>query len=833
MSRLSLQSPQRRSSLIAQGLAGTAADATVVPWLREGQFGQALGIRAKAHDAIGPDASVNGPPDLVHWGRYFGLRSSQYLNNDFTDEQEHKDDDGYVGCYHYSNGLVLRNHQALERHVCHIIGLESQADGYHWKKDITENTGNYKKEMIVTYCTYNIFNKSDLRAKLIIHTTSSLRKVAVTIDSSYTIIPNSGDKRRTQSYNAKTIDKLPPAYWDELAASSIVRLFWQGDLPSSQLVGTVSHAEATDHIDVSINLLVQFLGRGHLTESRTSYGLVSSSGSQDKNNKISLYRNSLIDALVRLAELDISGAHTERTIDTIASRYVDGSFDVVVLRLLKTRADELRYLQIIHQHLVRDVHLTQGALILLEQVKFLILKKQYDLALVVAEKSVHILPLDYDCWYYLALGFILSNNFKKALQTINILPVILSAKRKSNIDVVQGIQDVFVSTFINRSNLRDEVISEKTFAAYFPHPDVGGSIDRLWHQLFVFNPHLRRPIVGNQFYQSPLMAASPRELSSVDHNLIRIGGPASLKYAYSAQSAGAPSASILEFDRTSTWGRTYDLVSLLIAVYGWDNVVKLKEQLFRPHAPAKDFEVDASLTGRSACEPWLDQMFLLIYEDLRVLMLKKAELEHSALEWEMLGLLGYSVKYNLKESISGVITSVMGVLADGGFDYFGLVKLLEIYDEFVLSDTSNVDVITDSYSGRLFSNKLILVSFSEVFDEFQQSLEHDFLALDFIVLTLMRLISWYVRWYNYSMPHIVTRVLYKLCDKHDAAYIRGVFQLVFERHKRNSTLGTKPKAPSRFTFFKKKDTTSYEFSDGDTILRFVDTLIDWYEQAST
>ena len=170
------------------------------------------------------------------------------------------------------------------------------------------------------------------------------------------------------------------------------------------------------------------------------------------------------------------------------------------------------------------------------------------------------------------------------------------------------------------------------------------------------------------------------------------------------------------------------------------------------------------------CEGWLDQLFLIIYQDLKSLMLITAhdkEQHHSAIEWEMLGLLGWSVKYNLNESISSLMTSVMGTAALGGFDYFGTVQLLEIYDEFILSEVldSNISALHDDYELKLHAHKLILNLSEEVHDEFIRSLEEDYLTLDFILLNLMKLISWNVRWYQYVSNYLVTKILTKLCTQ--------------------------------------------------------------------
>lgn len=877
-----------------------------VPWIRELNFGQSIAIRSKANDSIGLDLANNGSPDLIHWGKYYGNRSSLYLNNDFdfvslSKEGNRKDDDGYIGFYHYANGISFYSREdSVEQYITQVIGLVKKEDGYHWKKDISsENWGNFKREMIVTYCCYNIFNKSDFRAKFIIHTSRPQAKYPVTIDRSYTITPNTNDlkNRRTHAFNANSIKQLSVTYWEELNASSLIRLFAQLDNPSSQLTGLVSFASFTNsqnYIIPAIKSLVKFLPRGQLTEMRQCHGVPTGSGSQNEGSKkINYYRNTLIDALIRLVELDISGKTCDVAIKEIRRRYYigeTGEWDIVILRLLKAHIGENKeqeYLNLIHRHLLSQVITTQLAIILIEQIKFLISKQSYDLALKISEKCVRILPLDFDSWYYLALCSILTRNFEKALVVMNKLPVVtLNKQRNSDIELVCGIKDVYISTFATRLSANNsEVISEKTFDSYFPLPKVHedcysnfksnsttslhkvpsqshqklndhlveeGSIKRLWHDLFIFNPHLRHPFTGNQFYHSPLMSASTAELSSVDPSLIKAGGPNASKSHLAAQSAGTPTSSILDFDRTSTWGRCYDLLSLFVAIIGWDNLVSIKERTFQSRVYSstesvnqKEFIVNHNQEdshGFIQCETWLEQLFLVIYEDLRLLMTKsnlfREDQQHSALEWEMMGLLGWSAKYKLKESISSIMTSVMGVAAEGGFDYFGTIKLLEIYDEFVLSDTneSNIDLFSDDYENKTFSNKIILRALSpSLYLEFSKSLAEEYLTLDFILFNLMRLISWNLRWYQYTPNYLVVKVLTKLCVKYDLIFVRGKFRVVYEQNKKNNALTSKPKVNkfslgSLFSSPKEKPTKVYEFTDGDTIIDYTERLISWIDE---
>ena len=99
----------------------------------------------------------------------------------------------------------------------------------------------------------------------------------------------------------------------------------------------------------------------------------------------------------------------------------------MILKLIK---DELEYIQLINESTKKqNLYTTQLALILVEQVKFLISKEQYKLALEIA-KTILILPLDFDCWFYLALSYILVKDVENALLVINSLPIIINKTKE-------------------------------------------------------------------------------------------------------------------------------------------------------------------------------------------------------------------------------------------------------------------------------------------------------------------------------------------------------------------------------------------------------------------
>lgn len=815
------------------------------PWIREATFGHTLGIRSNTLASLS-GGNYPGPPDLVHWGRHYGERSSKFTHNEFappTSVSHSKEEDGYVGYFHFCNGIdFAAGPSAVEEYVLAAVGLHLTPEGYFWTSTASLTSfGVYtNKQMVVTLCSYNSFSRAELRVRFIILVPKS-RKLPVLVDCLFNVTLLV--LKKMHSYNRTTVADLPPLFWLELAVSSIVRLFYSVDDPSHQVCGTVSipaQVQTKQCIIHAIDRIVQLLPKGHLTGSRESWGVPTASG---EGYKTSRYRNRLVDALKRLVLLDISGDVADYAVNLIETQF-GTDFNVVVCQLLRAQQNknnDQRVLSLVHSHLSRDKTLTQAALLMIEQVRFLIARGLYSTAEKMAAKAVALLPMDFDCWYHLALCYILERKFDRALQTINSLPVILS-RTKLPEDSVDGVYDTYAMCYMERMVL-GLGIGMDLFENFFPAPKSGvlnsdeGSVDNIWYLEFDKRPHLRHPMTG-PFYQSPLSSATAIEISAVDPQIIKVCGTTSAKHVLAAQSSQNPWISILDFDRTSTWGRTYDLLTILVAIIGWDNLVHTKAKAFRRHADeiSGDYAVDHATCSREECQPWLEQLFLVVYDDIRAMMVvSNDDANRSALSWEMIGLVGWSCKYNLKDSISSIVTSVAGVAADGGFDYFGTVKLLEIYNEFVLSDveSSSIDRLSSVYDNRSYSNKLIVQNVSpKVLDEFAKQLVLGYLTLELVLLHLMKYVSWNLRWYQYIPSHLATTTLTKLCIKYDFIYIRSMLRVVYETYKKQPA----KKSASRFSvqqLFSARPSSTDEktpqFAETDTVVEYMERLISWIE----
>lgn len=110
-----------------------------------------------------------------------------------------------------------------------------------------------------------------------------------------------------------------------------------------------------------------------------------------------------------------------------------------------------------------------------------------------------------------------------------------------------------------------------------------------------------------------------------------------------------------------TFARAYNILAKLVHKVGWDDLLKYRSEVFvmeeeyrkqgdafaAPHEKKADDHHGLSFTDKRLCERWLDNLFMVLYEDLRVYTIWRAEQAHygrqsapmkrTALDWEMLG----------------------------------------------------------------------------------------------------------------------------------------------------------------------------------------------------
>lgn len=834
------------------------------PWIRETVYANTFQIRHKQLNTPNQSLAL-GPPDLLNWGRYYGERSSKFALNEFGSSSlrdgQNKEADGYVGYYHHCNGIdYFEGVKSIERYVASSIGLVwSDGEYYRSPQCLISSAGtSHDKPMLLTLCAYNIFSRAELRARFHIVVPKGANPIfkagkapklstpmQVSSQCSITYLA----EHRTIDYTNTTINQIEPSFWAELAALSLIRVITSSDDPSMQLCGTVNLPDLVIHLrklTQSVENLVRLLPRGHMAGTRDNYGSVTLSGQgTGLLLKLTTYRNHLVDTLLRVVSLDLSGSAADAAMSLILDLY-EHDFDYVVCQLLKTqhtRNNTHKFLALLHDFFIFEDQLCQAALLLTEQCRYLIGQESITQAKYIAARAVTILPMDFDSWYHLALCYVLERDFLRALDTINSLCVV-SYARSPNPFEVNGTMDTFAARW--SENAADgKFIDLRTFERFFPPPLTPqgtevASMQQIWHKIFQYEPHLRRPISG-VFHTSPLDNSTPKEASSVSYEVQEVMGPNSIKLRTAAKCTRHNRASVLDYEYRSTWGRVYDLVTMIVALIGWQNLEETRLKAFEEeHYEEANYVVSLhNHDGKNSLKEffvkkpislWLLQLLDVVYDDMAALRSLDSSEHRSALSWEMIGFVSWGCKFNLRDTMSALITSASSA-TDGQFDYFATVKLLEIYNEFVLSDvmSSGMDSYRNTCRATNYTNKLIVKYFTpQVYDEYVRLLVAGHFSLENVLLYIVKLTSYTVRWYGYLPPSIVYETLSRLCVKYEPAVVRETLRILFEKLRRG-----KQKLNGAFTLRemfappKKDEQLIYEFEDSDTVPMYMDTLLNW------
>ncbi|ONH66275.1 Chitin biosynthesis protein CHS6 [Cyberlindnera fabianii] len=421
-------------------------------------------------------------------------------------------------------------------------------------------------------------------------------------------------------------------------------------------------------------------------------------GASDKVNKPSIQENYLIDALMILTEF--TGLHGYAIEELKKSGRSD--MDLIIIKLLFASNQEIEAVRYMHSALKSN---PRDALLLIEQTKFLIKKGETELALKTALRAVRTAPLSSDAWSQLTLAHILKGDLKSALISLNSIPM-------------YGIR----SKDFSSPGLKDEL--------RYPEP-IEGKVKSVWEDLIqVWGPRADN-----------LIEFCPKhEVQAVDPALLRINRQ-KLK---------------------GTHAEAYELLIIMINQAGWDGLLKARSEVF---LMAEEFE-NMSTTSlaengdafgvikKRQCERWLDDLFLVLYEDLRVVLIVENELQnqrqlkHSALEWELIGLTGLRT-HHFKNAVAALRTAL-----NVRFDIISARSLIQIWELRYLNKDAS---ITQS----LMNNGSIDMS------------------LDVVLDVIMKVIAYNIRFYNEFSLDVVL-FLKRFFAMYDSELVQNKIQVQFE-----------------------------------------------------
>lgn len=566
-----------------------------------------------------------GPPDLCNIHKY-----------SVNAKRENE-----IGTFLYFTGVDTSNTASIAAHLQNIANLMTNKLQYwfgekkHWK--VPE----------LTYCTFNAFSKIDLR-------------VTVHIPGKFEMqIIGQDGKLINDKLTDEELDKL----WSETFLTSIVRAVLESeDGDEVNKVGGLVEVRKINPFNNGITskeLLNNFL----LAFEQLFFQGVKL-GCNVEIPQPTIINNYLVDGFIKVIQLTQS---YDRGIEVLQKLHkVEPSVISLIAKLQLLKQDEIEAVKTMNQGIQEN---RRDSDLLVLQAEFCLEKKKPELALELAKQAVKSSPSDFKTWAILVQIYTKLGDFENALLTLNSCPMNSHKEKyflkrvvpiKSNddlhlpsptdvtLDQVSNLQSNEIS--YEQRNLDPSLVNlpagnlKSTFAkAYDLLTEI--VVKTGWESLLKYRAKV---FVMEEEYRKDRQSSATGVGVGVNGSQTRKNSTTSTANngteAPPTTSATANTTSPPDSDAAST--------------------VAIKSP-----GPSNDTEdttsnvsYDDEFRKKRLCERWLDNLFMLLYEDLRAYTMWQAESLHfqaqqmeykkTTLEWEILGSIAFRLKHFKEGSIA-------------------------------------------------------------------------------------------------------------------------------------------------------------------------------------
>ncbi|CAI4052233.1 exomer complex subunit SKDI_15G4370 [Saccharomyces kudriavzevii IFO 1802] len=309
--------------------------------------------------------------------------------------------------------------------------------------------------------------------------------------------------------------------------------------------------------------------------------------------------NYLVETLVEIVKLTRSVSRVEAMLKDLANENPEAIIVLTKIFLVCDReidAMKLIYDELSHNDRISNPnnYMDYKSEILCLQAQFLVDKKQdYTLAQNIAQEAANCSPSEFRPWYLLSKAYVKLNDIENALLILNSCPM---------------------SPLKEKYTLRRVVPLPSKNSLHLPLP-----IDVVLDEVTSLNP---------QDVQKEHRSADPMLVNLAASNL------------------------------KSTFQLAYRLLTEIVQITGWENLLKYRSNIFVMEDEYQNStsslsksvgeQEEVPLRSKRLCERWLDNLFMLLYEDLKMYTLWQTEQlymdvqnnNHNKLtfEWELFGL---------------------------------------------------------------------------------------------------------------------------------------------------------------------------------------------------
>ena len=683
-----------------------------------------------------------GPPDLC---------------NIYKHSINAKRENGEIGTFLYFTGVDTSSIASIAAHLQSLANLMTSKLQYwfgekkHWKVPQ------------LTYCSFNAFSKVDMR-------------LTVHIPGKFEIqVLNQDGKQIQDKVNADQMEK----FWLETFVTAIVRSILESeDGDDVNKVGGVVEIRKINPFNNGITskeLLNDFLqGFEELFFQGTKLG------SSVDIPLPTLINNYLIDGFIKVIQLTQS---YDRGLEILDRLYkIEPSVVSIIAKLQLLKQDEIEAVKTMYKG-ISDNKRDSNLLVL--QAEYCLDKKKPDLALEIAKQAVKSSPSDFLTWSVLVKCYTKLGDYENALLTLNSCPM-NSHKEKYQLKRVVPIrshEDLHLPSPLDVT--MDEVSNLQSNDISYEHKNLDPQLVNLpaanlkstyakaydllteivaktgWEQLLKYRAKV---FVMEEEYRKDRKAAAANghlrkssTLSSVNVNNVKVSDDSTANLESDVDSTTGVKSPIQERHTESSLGEETPATAAAAAAassIGTDSANATATVTATATAndanTIADQEYEDEFRKKRLCERWLDNLFMLLYEDLRAYTVWQAESLHfqaqqmeykkTTLEWEILGSIAYRLKH-FKEGSAAFANAL-----SGRFSAKSQTEMLKYYlKERNRLLTRNAPVS----QGLLLHLSSLSANYIQNYSKLMNQLNEKILE------SIVKLLVWNHRWYSDFSPFLL------------------------------------------------------------------------------
>lgn len=634
------------------------------PRTLEKMHGESLLFRTSLlSELVSAGKSGIGPPDLVHCTEW----------DKFHDEK--------IGEFFHITGIDV---SSVSMPIA-FLKLIKWNDGRKLK------SASLKNENISTYCSFNLFQKLDIRLR---YESEDVYQVNITNCS-----------------NGDNDIPLSDLIWEETFVSCCIRsmitnLDYERKIPGLvELPFVFENRSATDYkrvIDALCRFLPRFLECGwdstksvyatilnnYLTETLLIFlsitpAFITDYAIQVLDNLIA--NDPLNSKYYAIVAISIMERSNDRDMEMI--KKIHAILDVLLPELYGLPSDEPDNSDLIN--CITDV--------LNIQARFLLNSGDYELSLSIATMATNLSSDSFESWFLLSRCYTFLQEYGKALLSINSMPCL------PEYDIIK--QSLTTAFNLNMNYYKAPFFQTREHCTMTSH-----ELNHLMNTMHYENElELKTIIFGRTIMPNESKYGCIEDIWNKSClELGPISGPQSDNLINFVSQQEVDSIGDLTLLKRSKEARQRswfnEQVSLLlmelVARIGWNAVLQLRSDVFVMESKFKMIDSSEELTTelrkKRLCQRWFDTIFLDIYEDLSISTSSqenKATAKYSGLEWELLGLTLLRVG-DLSDAVACLRTSILA-----RFDPISCHQLLSLYLSLDFNDVYmkrfDVDIVLD------------------------------------------------------------------------------------------------------------------------------------------